>query len=107
MFDVGFWELVLVGVVSLLVLGPERLPGAVRMTVRLLRRARSVVATAKAEIERELALDEIKASLEQGTSFKELKALEKELRQPVTPAPTIAEKDPLKLKTAAADDDST
>jgi sec-independent protein translocase protein TatB len=106
-FDVGFWELVVVGIVSLLVLGPEQLPGAVRMTVRLLRRARSVVATAKAEIERELALDEIKASLEQGTSLKELKALEKELRQPVTPAPTTAEKDPPKLKTTAADDDST
>ncbi len=90
MFDIGFWELVVVGIVSLLVLGPERLPGAVRTTVFLVRRARSVVAQVKAEIERELALEEVKASLERGEVFKEIKTLEQELHQPQAPAQTAA-----------------
>ncbi len=99
MFDIGFWELILVGIVSLLVLGPERLPGAVRTAVFLLRRARSLVAQVKADIERELAVEEVKASLERGTSLKELKTLEQELRQP--------EQNPTRLGQIAADDDST
>lgn len=107
MFDIGFWELVLVGIVALLVLGPERLPGAVRTTALLLRRARNVVATVKADIERELALEEVKASLERGTSLKELKTLEQELRQPVAPIQTAAEQNPPRLRQIAADDDST
>lgn len=105
MFDIGFWELVLVGIVSLLVLGPERLPGAVRTAVLLVRRARSAVAQVKADIERELALEEVKASLERGVSLEELKSLEQELRRPVVPAPTAAEQDLPKLKAAVADDD--
>lgn len=107
MFDIGFWELIVVGIVSLLVLGPERLPGAVRTTVLLLRRARNVVATVKADIERELALEEVKASLEQGSSLKELEILERELRQPVAPTQATAEQNPPRLGQIAADDDST
>jgi sec-independent protein translocase protein TatB len=86
MFDIGFWELVVVGIVSLLVLGPERLPGAVRTAVFLVRRARSVVAQVKAEIERELALEEVKASLEQGKGFKTL-----EQKLPQVPPKTAIE----------------
>jgi sec-independent protein translocase protein TatB len=86
MFDIGFWELVVVGIVSLLVLGPERLPGAVRTAVFLVRRARSVVAQVKAEIERELALEEVKASLEQGKGFKTL-----EQKLPQVPPKTATE----------------
>lgn len=90
MFEIGFWELVLVGVVALLVLGPERLPGAVRTLVFLVRRARSLVAQVKADLERELALEEVKAALEQGTKLKELEALEQELRQASKKADTGA-----------------
>jgi len=54
MFDIGFWELVVIAVVALLVVGPERLPQLVRDLGRWLRAARRLVAEARAEIEREL-----------------------------------------------------
>lgn len=63
MFDIGFSELVLIGVVALIVLGPERLPGAARTVGALLRRARSSWATVRAEVERELAAEELKRSM--------------------------------------------
>lgn len=85
MFDIGFWELTLVGLIALLVLGPERLPGAIRTTAYWLRRARNVAATVRAEVERELALEEVKASLEKGVPLQELKTLERELRQSADP----------------------
>nr|BAL54111.1 twin-arginine translocation protein TatB [uncultured Gammaproteobacteria bacterium] len=105
MFEIGFWELVLVGIVALLVLGPERLPGAVRTTVFVVRRARSLVAQVKADIERELALEEVKASLEQGDSLKHLRDLEQKLRQPLIPPQTV-EQAGAQPKAAVVDDDS-
>ncbi len=89
MFDIGFWELSLVGLIALLVIGPEQLPGAIRTTALWLRRARNVAATMRAEVERELALQEVKASLEQDVSLQELKTLEKELKQPLEPPAAV------------------
>ncbi|MDC8014222.1 Sec-independent protein translocase protein TatB [Tahibacter sp. BL] len=64
MFDIGFSELVLIGIVALLVLGPERLPGAARTVGALLRRARASWATVRSEVERELAAEELKRSMQ-------------------------------------------
>lgn len=60
MFDVGFGELLLIAVVALVVLGPERLPGAARTLGALLRRAKQGWASVQAEVERELELEELK-----------------------------------------------
>jgi len=60
MFDIGFWELMLVGVVALLVLGPDRLPEAARTAGLWVSRARRAVASLRAEIEREADLGELK-----------------------------------------------
>lgn len=67
MFDLGFSELFLIGVISLLVLGPERLPKAARTVGALLRRARSSYMSLKSDIERELAADELKRSIKSVT----------------------------------------
>jgi sec-independent protein translocase protein TatB len=64
MFDVGFWELVLIAMVALLVFGPERLPRLVREISLWVRKARSVVSSAKTEIDRELQLYELKQTME-------------------------------------------
>ncbi|MEY2680943.1 MAG: twin-arginine translocase subunit TatB [Pseudomonadota bacterium] len=64
MFDVGFWELVLIALVALLVFGPQRLPRLVRETSLWVRKARSVVSSAKTEIDRELQLYELKQTME-------------------------------------------
>ena len=63
MFDISFVELMLIGVVALLVLGPERLPGAARTLGGFIRRARSSWTSVRGEIERELAAEELKASM--------------------------------------------
>jgi sec-independent protein translocase protein TatB len=63
MFDIGFFELVLVGVVALLVVGPERLPRLARTAGLWLGRARRTLATVKAEIDSELKAEELKEIL--------------------------------------------
>jgi len=57
MFDIGFWELAMIGVVALLVLGPERLPGAARTAGRLIGRARRTLSDLRRELEQEVDLD--------------------------------------------------
>ena len=63
MFDVGFTELLLVAVVALVVLGPERLPGAARTAGQWVGRARATVSRLTTELERELRADELRRSL--------------------------------------------
>jgi len=65
MFDLGFSELLLIAVVALVVLGPERLPRAAKFAGLWVRRARAQWYSVKAELERELADDELRRSLEQ------------------------------------------
>src|SRR5450432_301255 len=65
MFDVGMGEIGLIAVVALLVLGPERLPGAARTAGALLRKARQSWQSVRAEIERELAAEELKRSMKE------------------------------------------
>jgi sec-independent protein translocase protein TatB len=63
MFDVGFSEIALVAVVALLVLGPERLPKVARTVGALVRRARSSWQNVRTEIERELAAEDLKKTI--------------------------------------------
>ena len=60
MFDIGFSELVVIGIVALLVLGPERLPKVARMAGHLLGRMQRYVNDVKADINREIQLDELR-----------------------------------------------
>jgi len=64
MFDIGFQELLLIGVVALLVVGPERLPRLARTAGLWIGKARRMVAQVKDEVERELHADELKQMLE-------------------------------------------
>lgn len=59
MFDVGFSELVVIGVVALVVLGPERLPKVARTAGHLFGRLQRYVATVKADLNRELEFSEL------------------------------------------------
>lgn len=60
MFEVGFTEMLVIAVVALLVLGPERLPKAARFAGLWVRKARSQWFSVKAEFERELAAEELR-----------------------------------------------
>ena len=69
MFDVGFFEIILISVISLIVLGPERLPKAARTVGRWVGKARATVSAFKTDIDRELQLEEMRAKLEEHTKF--------------------------------------
>jgi sec-independent protein translocase protein TatB len=62
-FDIGFSELLLIAVVALVVLGPERLPKAARFAGLWVRRARQQWESVKQELERELEAEELKRNL--------------------------------------------
>jgi len=71
MFDIGFTELMVIGVVALIVVGPERLPRVARTVGALLGRLQRYVADVKADINREVELDELrkmKDSVQQAAS---------------------------------------
>ena len=103
MFDVGFSELLVIGVVALIVIGPERLPAVARTAGVLLGRLQRYVNGVKADIHREIQLDELRnlqqqvaeqaCSVETAISA-EMKAVEtslQELEQPLAAAPAAAE----------------
>lgn len=79
MFDIGFGELLVVALVALLVLGPERLPRAARFTGLWVRRARAQWHSVKAELERDLAAEELQRSLREGRE--ELRRAGEDLRK--------------------------
>lgn len=60
MFDVGFSEIVLIAVVALVVVGPEKLPKLARTLGALVGRMRGYVAAVKGEVEREMQLEDLK-----------------------------------------------
>lgn len=63
MFDIGFWELMLIGVMGLVVLGPERLPVAVRTVRGWISGVRKFSDTVKSELTEELRIHELHANL--------------------------------------------
>jgi len=60
MFDIGFSELLLIAVVALVVIGPEKLPRVARTVGHLLGRMQRYVNDVKADINREMALDDLR-----------------------------------------------
>ena len=61
MFDLGLTKLAVIGVVALVVIGPERLPKVARTVGTLLGRAQRYLADVKAEVNREMQIDELRA----------------------------------------------
>lgn len=99
MFDIGFSELLLIAVVGLLVLGPERLPTAVRTTSLWIGRLRRQFTEIRAEVEREIGADEIRAQLRNEEIMDQLResrevieSTSREIRQPLVEA-TVALRD--------------
>ncbi len=60
MFDIGFWEMSLIALIALVVLGPERLPSLARTAGHWIGRARRMVGEVKADIDREIRNSELK-----------------------------------------------
>ena len=64
MFDIGFWELAIIGVVTLIVVGPERMPGLARTAGKWFEKISRFIGSVKADIDRELKADEMKKVME-------------------------------------------
>ncbi|MER2491854.1 Sec-independent protein translocase protein TatB [Catenovulum sediminis] len=65
MLDIGFWELILIAILALVVLGPERLPGAIRSVVSTFRSIKQTANNLKAEFNHELRVNELHEQLKQ------------------------------------------
>ncbi len=75
MFDIGFWELAVIGVVALLVIGPDRLPALARTAGLWVGRARHFIGSVKTDIDRELRAEELRRALERDAGVDELKEI--------------------------------
>ncbi|MCK5830306.1 MAG: twin-arginine translocase subunit TatB [Methylococcales bacterium] len=73
MFDIGFWELCLVGLVSLIVIGPEKLPKVARIAGFWVGKAKNMVASVKSEIKEELQEEEMRQMLNQHPTIDDFK----------------------------------
>ena len=111
MFDIGFSELLVIGVVALIVIGPERLPRVARTIGHLMGRMQRYVADVKADIDREVELEELRKmrdSVQQAatnieTSVQsELNKAETELNQAAQAAAGAEEKKELPAPEASA-----
>ncbi len=121
MFDIGFWELIVIGVVALVVLGPERLPVAIRTASHWIRLIRSTANSVKSELEQELKLQELHNDLKKAEklqmnnlspelqeSIEQLKAAAQSVNRPyeqqnsIHPAPAVAEVKEAPVPQAAA-----
>lgn len=80
MFDVGFWELCMVGLISLLVIGPERLPKAARIVGFWIGKSQRMIAAVKHEIKQELREEELRQLIKEQASVEELSQLDNEIK---------------------------
>ena len=81
MFDVGFFELLLIAVVALLVVGPERLPKLARTAGMWLGRGRRFINSVKADIDKEMKADELRQILEKQKQNNPLHEIIEDTRQ--------------------------
>lgn len=115
MFDIGFWELVLIAVIGLVVLGPERLPVAVRTVARWVRTFRAMAASVQNELNQELKLQEMQENLKKAeqmnlkdlapevdASLRELKEAAASVQRPYANSPTAASPEPATASDATA-----
>ena len=73
MFDIGFLELLVVAVVALIVLGPERLPVAIKVSAAWVRRLRRSFQSIREEIEKEINADDIRRDIHNESVMDDLK----------------------------------
>lgn len=83
MFEIGFSELVMVALVSLLVIGPERLPKAARLAGYWLGKTRAMIGSVKAEIQLELRAEEMRQLFKDESGLNEFQSVIDEANESV------------------------
>ena len=80
MFDIGFWEVIFIMIITLLVVGPERLPKVARTAGLWVGKIRGFVTSVKADIDKELAAEELKRTLAKQASVTGLEEIIEETK---------------------------
>ncbi len=106
MFDIGFSELLLVFIVGLVVLGPQRMPVAVRTVMKWVRTVRGLAANVQNELSQELKLQELQESIKKAENLN-LKTLSPDLAKTVDELKASAEKMKADLDKQASDVNKT
>jgi sec-independent protein translocase protein TatB len=73
MFDIGFSEILVIAVIALLVMGPERLPQALRSCALWFGRIRQQYRTVRSDLENEMGIDDVRRQLHNENILKDLK----------------------------------
>ena len=79
MFDIGFSEILIVATLTLIIMGPKRLPETVKIITLWLGRIRNFINSAKVDIENEVGIDEIKKQLHNEKIMNEIEKSKREL----------------------------
>ncbi|ABR74038.1 twin-arginine translocase subunit TatB [Actinobacillus succinogenes] len=106
MFDIGFSELLLIFIVGLVVLGPQRMPVAVRTVMKWVRTVRGLAANVQNELSQELKLQELQESIKKAENLN-LKTLSPDLAKTVDELKASAEKMKADLDKQASDANKT
>jgi len=108
MFDSGFLEMLVIGVIALLVVGPERLPGLASSVGKMVGKMKAFVANTREDIEKEIRADEMQSMLsKQKEEINELRDMmqnsSKDIRQEVTEASSMLDDSMTEAKSALSD----
>lgn len=69
MFDIGFWELTVISLLALVVVGPERLPGVIRSVLTSFRRFKTWLTSTQNEMEHQLRIHELHENLKKAEAI--------------------------------------
>lgn len=83
MFDIGFTEIMLIGIITLLVMGPQRLPETVRTIALWIGRIKHKLADARRELENEIGVDEIRRQVYNERIMQNLEKSKNQLQESV------------------------
>lgn len=83
MFDIGFFELLVIGVVALLVIGPERLPDTIRSAALWWGRLKRAIQSTRTEIEQQIGADDIRRQLHNEEVMQRLQATQADIQRTV------------------------
>lgn len=93
MFDIGFSELLVIAVITLIVMGPERLPETVRSISLWFGRMKQMIASARQELENEVGMDEIRRQLQNEKIMRDLDAAKENIETTITDTQAAIDKE--------------
>jgi sec-independent protein translocase protein TatB len=93
MFDIGFSELLVIAVITLIVMGPERLPETVRSISLWFGRMKQMISSARQELENEVGMDEIRRQLQNEKIMRDLDAAKENIETTITDTQAAIDKE--------------